>query len=164
VSAYIVDRKHIVYLVSAMLDHQIANSYFSWYWKGAPTRDERSKRLGAGDYERAAEIANQLWQENIKSVSYRYPGESSATLPGPVSENFVIDASDFRVWHPPIDPVQLLKSINCYAYQTCEHPEWEESEAHAMMESLKQDAIRALPGYEHATWGAPEGFTQRRAA
>lgn len=158
-SAYICDRDHIVYLIEAALSHEIGRSgggTFSWYHRGAPNSADRHKQLGGGEYERAAEIANMLWMENIKSVSHRYPGESSATLPGPIDENFVIEPGDFRVFRR-IRPIQVLKACKCYAYQSCEHPEWEQSEAYAFIESLKESAIASLPGYEDAEWGAPAG-------
>jgi hypothetical protein len=97
-----------------------------------------------------------LWLENIKSVSHRYPNESSGTLPGPIRENFVIMATDIPACLAEFKPVQVFKSCDCYAYQTCEHDEWEASEAHTFIQSLRNSAWHALPGYDDAEWGAPE--------
>jgi len=52
--------------------------------------------------------------------------------------------------------VQVLKSIDCLDYQSCEHPGWAASEAKAFIDRLQSAAIHALPGYEAAIWGAPE--------
>jgi hypothetical protein len=38
------------------------------------------------------------------------------------------------------------------AYQSCEHPGWEESEARKFCQQLTEGAIARLPGYEAAAW------------
>ncbi len=158
-SAYICDRNHIVYLVSAALSRTFRQGGGDFYWY----HNGESHRLSGGDYAYAAEVANMLWRENIKSVSHRYPGESSATLPGPVGEDFVIEADAFPAFSH-FDPLQVLQSIACFSYQTCEHDEWEDSEAFAFCEALKSAAIHALPGYDKTVWGAPEPNCYRGAA
>lgn len=50
------------------------------------------------------------------------------------------------------DPVVVLKAVTCYEYQACETPEWEDSEAFAFCQSLKDTCFRRLPGYEDAPW------------
>lgn len=161
-SAYIVDKDHILYLVEAAMSRQLSRhgGQFSWY-HGEPGEHFQ---LGAGDYERAAEVANMLWQENIKSVSARYPNESSATLPGPVGEDFVIASHDFSFTGFNIEPVQVLASCDCYVYQSCEHEGWQSSEAHAFIERLRSHAWHALPGYDKAEWGAPKRMNRKIAA
>jgi hypothetical protein len=147
-SAFICDKGHFVYLVKAAA--HISRFSFSWY------HDNKSTRLNAADREQLADVANMLYRENLASVSYRYPGDkTSATLPGPcVTE--AITARDFLRPIPHIKPVQVLKSISCLEYQSCEHPGWKESEAYTFLRSLEQSAINALPGYEDAPWGFPE--------
>lgn len=153
-SAYIVDKNHIVYLIQAAMQNgggHAARGPLYWYF-GNP-RDHDT--IQSGDYDKAAEVGNMLWRENIASVAYRYPNDkTSATLPGPIDRE-EITPGDFRLC-APIDPVQVLKSCQCYAYQSCEHPEWEESEAFSFIEALKGAAIQALSGYEEAEWGAPD--------
>lgn len=150
-SAYICDRDHIIYLVAAAMHKSVNHrGSFSWY------HDRQRSELPPGDFDRAADVANMLWQENIKSVSHRYPHESSATLPGPIDEDFVITAKDIPALLADFNPVQILKSCDCYAYQTCEHDEWEQSEAHTFIESLRSSAWHSLPGYDAAEWRAPE--------
>jgi hypothetical protein len=158
-SAYIVDRNHILYLVQAALSRRLSRhggSAFRWF-----CGENKSGELLAGDYDRAADVANLLWRENIASVSGRYPNESSATLPGPINENFVIEPSDFARC-VEIDPIQVLKSCDCFEYQSCEHDGWRDSEAKAFIDSLRNHAWHALPGYENAAWGAPERPTVGR--
>jgi hypothetical protein len=108
------------------------------------------------DFEKAADVANMLWRENIASVSARYPNESSATLPGPVGENFTITPNDISTWDCVASPVQVLKSCDCYEYQSCEHPGWKQSEAKQFIDALRREAWHALPGYDDAEWGSPK--------
>jgi hypothetical protein len=152
-SAYIVDKNHIVYLVQAAMQNAGGHASYGpmhWYF-GNPTQHDA---IPSGDYIKAAEVANMLWRENIASVSYRYPEDkTSATLPGPVDREEITER-DFILGRI-IRPVQVLKSCQCFDYQSCEHPGWKASEARAFIEALKARAINSLPGYEEAEWGAP---------
>lgn len=150
-SAYIVNKSHILFLVQAMTSNTIQQHglTFRWYHGG------EGKQLNYGEDSNAADIANLLWRENIKSVSARYPNESSETLPGPL-EHETITARDFRHTFDSINPVQVLKACDCLEYQSCEHDGWIESEAHTILNRLRRDAIHALHGYDDAEWGAPE--------
>jgi hypothetical protein len=151
-SAYICDKKHIAYLVAAACSHQLqyaGGACARWFNNG------QWHECQDGDAERMAEVANMLWMENIRSVSHRYPGESSATLPGPCSVDLFQPGDVESIWDH-INPVQVIKACHCYSYQTCEHDEWEASEAHAFIHYLLSLACHRLPGYEEAEWGAPE--------
>jgi hypothetical protein len=151
-SAYIVDKLHVQYLVEAAMSRRIGGGCFYWCW-GNPTL---SSKLDCADKDTAAQIANMLWCENIKSVSTRYPNESSATLPGPTARDFTVQARDFNgVRWLQFSAVQVIKACDCYAYQTCEHDEWETSEAKAFIDALRSSAWHELPGYDEAEWGAP---------
>jgi hypothetical protein len=158
-SAYIVDKEHVLYLVEAAMSRRIGGGSFYWMW-GNPTQ---SAKLGTCDYERAVEVANMLWRENIKSVSARYPNESSATLPGPKGGAFVITRADFEgVRWLQFDAVQVIKACDCFNYQSCEHGEWEASEAKGFVDALRSSAWHELPGYDGATWGAPAVYSNAR--
>lgn len=150
-SAYIVEKNHVLYLVCAALSRatRYNSNGFSWYHAG--TRHE----IGDGDVSAMAETANMLWRENIKSVSARYPHESSATLPGTRAADFIVTEADFPACCHSFDPVQVLKACNCFDYQSCEHDEWRESLACAFIQALKEKMMRALPTYDDAEWGAP---------
>lgn len=154
-SAYLCSKSHFVYLVAAATSARILRNYgpLSWNKYG----DEDRATLPQGDFERSAEVANMLVRENLASLAYRYPEDkTSATLPGP-NESFSITERDFEnAGGIEIDPVQLLKSIKCLEYQSCEHPGWKTSEAHAFCKRLESAAINSLTGYSKAVWGAPE--------
>ena len=157
-SAYIVDREHIIYLIQAALSRRLNEGHtsFSWHWnvnRAAGTYERDT--LHCNEYAKAAELGNMLWRENIASVSARYPNESSATLPGPIEPGGPIEEREITCWTDPIDPVQVLKACDCYEYQSCEHADWPTSQAKAFIESLRHAAWHSLPGYDVAEWGAP---------
>ena len=165
-SAYIVDRKHIEYLVQSGLARALHpdHSYLTWIWNlDREARTYCRADLKPGDHEQAQRVGQMLWDECIKSVSSRYPADvltkHDATapleqLPGPLNEDFVYRHNQARCW-AQYDPIQVISACHAYSYQSCEHPEWEESEAYAYINALEKAAIHALPGYEDTVWGAP---------
>jgi hypothetical protein len=153
-SAYVVDHDHIRYLVSAAMDARIighCSSAMRWRWGGETVR---RAELHFGEIEKAAEVGQMLWDENLRSVRARYPNCAADDLPGPVDCDYVY--GEHRPWFGRMDPVQVLKAIRCYAYQTCETGDYEATEAYAFLNSLEQHCIASLPGYGDAAWGAPE--------
>ncbi len=142
--AYIVEKHHILYLVAAATSPAIA--IFGKFGGHA---------LSAGDPESAADFSNMLWRENIKSISARYPNRSSGALPGPSEKNFVIEPADFPTPFKVFDPVQVIKSCDCFEYHSSVHPGWKTSAAKEFISALRREAWHAFPGYEEAEWGAP---------
>lgn len=90
-------------------------------------------------FEQAAE---ELYKENVRSLNYRYDDDDFADLNPPHAYMRTV-----------FDPAVLAKQVNCYEYQACEHPAWEESKAHEMCQDIKEHLLRNLPGYEDAPWG-----------
>jgi hypothetical protein len=90
------------------------------------------------------DVASILYAENVASVNYRYDESTDATLPSPAFYRFT-----------QIPALHILSCLNCLEYQSCEHPEWNESVAAQLLNQIRRAAIRALPGYEHAPWGLP---------
>lgn len=148
-SAYLCDKNVFLFLLAAAQSVRFSRGNLYWYWDGG-----RHDSIGAGDFNKAQAVAEMLYGENLRSVSHRYSSDkSSATLPGSHDATFTL--RDFcRAWD--CDPVQVLKTIACLNYQSCETPDWEQTEAYAFLRALKNAAIQALPGYDDAAWGAPE--------
>lgn len=143
-SAFIVGRKHIEYLIeSAESLARRQRSSFRWFHDGA------WHTLGQ-DHDTPERVGQCLWCTNVASVLYRYPEDTPATAPGPIGDTYYYG----RHVPKPIkfNPVQMLKACHCYDYQSCEHPEWESSEAYAIVRSIESSAMRALPGYDDAEW------------
>lgn len=141
-SAFLVSEDHIRYLIQAGL---CMNTYGNLRWFSHGTESEQPRQLGELDDHNASEVGNMLWRENHASVSYRYNAAGGAC---PV---YVHDKAGAKVFR--IDPVWVLKLIQCYEYQACEHPGWCDSAARAFCEALQTRAIHHLPGYDDAPWG-----------
>lgn len=125
-SAFIVTDSHINALVRYASRHKVGVSY------GATVM-----RLNAFDNEQA--VAEILLGENVKSVNYRY------------RDNEVMSITYDR-GAPILTAIQAIKAAQCLRYQSCEHPEFENSLADKFIEAIIADAIPRLEGYDTAQW------------
>lgn len=157
-SAFVVSKAHIDAMVHAGLRVTVhRHSPLSWltpeelpgpadYQPGepwGPTAIETAQRARRTlTRETANQVGAMLWAENRRSVNHRYAEDEIE--PGP----YVYA----RPRNDGYGPVAILKAIDCYEYQACEHPEWERSEAHAFCQALRKAMIHGLPGYEGAAW------------
>jgi len=96
-------------------------------------------------------LATILYRENVRSVRHRYPNDAFEAL-----ERLTIGGNGRQI----ADPVQILKLCQCLEYQSCETPDWEQSTAYKILQSIMSAAIGDLPGYKEAAWE----FTGARAA
>ena len=133
-SAFEVSGTHIDVLVSAALQRR-HGSMLRWYWTGA--QGEQSREISE---ENAEQVGATLLAENRRSVNYRY---SEDEFEAPYTLDVMVGS---------FDPVKMMKAIDCYEYQTCEHPEWPQSEAHAFCAALTARMIHDLPGYSDGPW------------
>lgn len=154
-SAHLCEDRHFLYLVGAALHAQYG---VAWRTPGG----ERVE-LRAGDYDLAARVAQMLYEENVRSLRARYPDTTVSEWRGdsPAPEFTARDIPS--LFYVGVNWVQVIKSCHCYEYQSCEHAEWEHSEAHAFISALMECAVHHVPGYEDAEWGAPsEKATARK--
>jgi hypothetical protein len=139
VSAWIVARAHIDVLVLAGVQFGVLYDPED----PAPVGPGALAAAGAG-----------LWAENHHSVNCRY-GEDTEPPPYPAPVAEVI-----------LDPVAVVKAIDCFAYQSCEHAGWDASRAADYCARLRVAALAGLPlepgdpvgrgypvGYDDAPWG-----------
>ena len=138
-SAFVVDKAHINAMVNAGLS--VRYKPLHWY-----TKDEESHVLND---ENADEVGQMLLDECVRSVSHRYDDSPRTDLPSRSDAEYIMPFS-FKPFYQPLPPVQMLKLISCYEYQTCEHQEWKDNEAHAFCHALRSATINRLPGYEEA--------------
>jgi hypothetical protein len=161
-SAFVVAKAHIDALITAGL-HQPWMNYGPLRWfdsedfepgcfqEGEPWGPETHRWLESHRREltgaTAGQVGAMLWAENRRSVNHRY-AEDEWEAP------YVFD----RLPGSPA-PVDTLKAIDGYEYQSCEHPEWRRSEAFAFCEALRGRVIHHLPGY-HASeaWHITDRF------
>ena len=146
-SAWIVHKKHIQYMIEAALLLNPDGGPLRWFTYGS--KDEEPNELGClirDDPELPSKVGQMLWEECHRSVNYCYryrniPSEC------PVYVHTSHSSLD------PLDALQVLNAIHCYEYQSCEHLGWYESEARAFCAALKDLAICKLPGYSEKRWG-----------
>jgi len=132
-SAYIVEKEHIIYMVKAwQLDEMKYSSH------------------GPSDIQ-LAEICTMLWQENVRSVNYRYSRRNKLS-------DYVVTGEEYAsLQWDCIEWPQVMQSVSCYQYQSCEHKGWRKSKAYQWTEDLYHIAARhVLEGQNLGLlWGAP---------
>lgn len=149
-SAFMVGRNHIEYLVESAFNRQLGDGRIG---------DELRAHYGGFVNDAKAALANELYEENARSMRCRY-GHHDEIEAETAFEKWKPDDFPVLGW-AVLNPVQLLKSIHCYQYQCCEHKEWEDSRAYSICKQIETHAVREVPGYEKAEWGAPEPTTTR---
>lgn len=161
-SAYVVGKTHIDALVTAGLRSGAGGSPLRWlapvledqsgaYRRGEPWGPDAIRLYNARRRELTPETADRvgqmLWAENVQSVNHRYDEDRWEEL---------------YVYRPfphgarRLAPVAILKALDGYEYQSCEHPQWESSEAREFSKALRRAMIRSLPGYDEADWHITE--------
>src|SRR5262245_53614536 len=85
----------------------------------------------------ATPIGRLLLNECIASVSFRYPNESVASLPGVIAENelWATKGTEVYSYSDPgdVSAQELEYAVSEYDYQSCEHPGYEQSLAHRLI-------------------------------
>lgn len=160
-SAFIVSREHIDALVSVAISGPRECEHwhrpFSFYAHDGETLADWQEALRVVDFTTADEIGRTVWNENAVSVRTRYPDlYSGGEYPGAdadfdASTPHEYTFSNVAPMHRP-SAVEALKLIDCYEYQSCEHPGWRESAARRFCDALRGALITALPGYAEAPW------------
>ena len=167
-SAFIVNKTHLDYLITAGLKYGVHGA-LSWFAPAeeAPTEPthQRGEPWGPGALTEAATRRRELTSETADHVGAMLAAENRRSVDHRYDENELEDFYTFTHYpesgergsagRPRLDPVQVLKAISCYEYQSCEHPEWEQSEAHDFCRVLRHAAVNALPGYDDAAWEVP---------
>ena len=132
-SAYMVSDKQIDVLVGYMIKNNV-NYYVN------DNRVEVS-------IQSASEIGQILVDENYRSVNERYQERTEGHFGKPEIYKFNPKTG------PLPDAVTMLKLCNNYRYQACENDNYEASVAFQIIDAIKEEAIRKLPGYDAAPWG-----------
>jgi hypothetical protein len=100
-------------------------------------------------------VGAMLVAENLASIHHRYPDTcEGGVVPGP-HDAYWTRAYLFAQARPVPTAVEALKLIDCYAYQSCEHPGWPASEAYSFCDALRHALVGVLDGYSAAPWGWP---------
>jgi hypothetical protein len=154
-SAFVVSEEHVDALVRGALAPRYGSHDLTWYWHG---------ELYKCDSCTADEIGTMLQEENVRSVEYRYPNVAEDELPGTYREEAPapgVAAISFPDWltpytyrpgKAPLPPINVLRLLDCFEYQSCEHDDWRDSCAYAFCDALRRKMIAMLPGYDEALW------------
>lgn len=140
-SAFIVDPYHIRYLNTYAAHHNVR------------TPDHKGGPMDGASMTHD-EAATMLWNQNVRSVAYRYP-DSGDDLPGMIG--FTSELPDHTLWihlpwnHLDFPPGKVLAALACLEYQSCETPDYRETQAFDYLEAIRRDAIRRVDGYD-GTW------------
>lgn len=142
-SVWMVDFEHINVLVWAGLQREYApHGTLNWYW-GSPTR------VGTLDYGTTAVVGQMLVRANTDSLKARYGDDDDLNNDLPLFETYSYRQPRFASW----SRAEILKAIHCFEYQSCEVPDWRDTEAFAFCRSLEAGIVCSLPGYGTAPWG-----------
>jgi len=156
-SAFVVGDSHIDYLLAAGLKGGARSSELRWFAPGdAKSTDyQRGEVQGPTALASAQERIRYLTEETITRTGHMLKAENRRSVGHRYDTKEPADfyrATWFQLVSKPTTPVQTLKAIACYEYQSCEHAEWEQSEAKAFCDALTKRMISKLPGYEEAAW------------
>lgn len=151
-SAFVVSLAHIRQLVALALEGpgDRAPQYpgGGWYPPYYTYRSEETGELvslNARD-QSPDRLVSMLAHECVRSVCYRYPDDTAATLPGPL-DRYYNDPSRLTYERPRriLSAADGINAAGCYEYQACEHPEWYDSEARAFVNALVSSLTRTIP-------------------
>ena len=138
-SAFVVDHAHINAILTFAKKHK-AHIYFS---NDCPANWPLPYVFGAMNLNDPIQLdwlAQMLLNENVRSVNYRYRESDK-----PSSIAFVPKGSHLK-------PIDVLSMLGCYDYQTSETDDYNSTLARFIIDSIRQCAITALPGYRDAVY------------
>jgi hypothetical protein len=92
--------------------------------------------------------------DNLDDIGQCLVNQNYASLNGRYGDTDPAHEYKFKRYDTSLlDPVRVIKACDCYNYQACETGEsyWK-SEAHEIIDTIRERAIDALPGYDEAAW------------
>ena len=137
-SCYIIDKKDMKKIVLAFRKFAADQHTFKVRIPG----DEDYSDLT--EIETMSRVGHILVDQNYRSYNYRY----NETLE---PEAFELTGQDL-MYVPRLTPVETLKALASYDYQSSETPDYEETAACKLANLIRHYAIESLPGYDEAKW------------
>jgi hypothetical protein len=165
VSAHMVSRTHVLALVRVAVegpsDPRTVCPDNVWHgprWSALPPAELDGLTLQQVcavwrrvDWTSCEDLARLLWDANAASVRIRYVDADQA---GMVPDVAPFTMSDVRRAHR-LSAVDALQALAGYEYQSCEHPDWHESEALRFCERLRRSLCDFL-ARDSDCWSIPE--------
>lgn len=99
-------------------------------------------------------VVEALVRANLLSLAVRYPDSDPAMDFMDLStDDFICECKDEakRSWNVPV--IEILKSCDCFSYQSCEYDDWYKSKAFKIINVIRKKCVSRLPGYDNAQWG-----------
>jgi hypothetical protein len=141
-SAFLVSDSHLDAIVTAAIFGPAEVRSYPERW--SPPRFGRVGGLRCEPSNGSA-LGLALLRENEASLAARYPGRWGTPADG---YSYMQDFSSFA----RLPALAVLKLIDCYQYQSCEHDGWEASDAAFFCTKLRESLISHLPGYDALPW------------
>ncbi|MFD7161566.1 hypothetical protein ACFV9C_43765 [Kribbella sp. NPDC059898] len=116
-----------------MIDEEKAAAHEVGSWTGPGAFEVSGQLMRELDRESVGAV---LLAENARSVNHRYDADDWESV------------FEYTPMSGRVDPLHVLGALGYYEYQSCEHPDWDASEAQAFCTALRHLAIRKLPGYD----------------
>ncbi len=143
-SAYMCSEKQLTVLAAYAVKHCLD----SVPRRLRPALDNDGFEHKPGAYNRAIRcVFSMLVSENLASLASRYPEDTSGQA------TFDSYSVDDRMLREELPKVHIIKLCHHYAYQSCEHDGWRDSEARKLIDQVESHAVHNLPGYNEAPWG-----------
>lgn len=151
-SAFVVSKSHINAMLLTAMCLKYGRRGLTWYHNGEHHELNNDN---------ADQVGQMLLDECVKSMSHRYDDEIT-DLPGHTNAEWLIPFK-LKYLHRTPKPLEAIKITKCYMYQSCEHPEWEDSEAKTFCEALISSKISELPEYDNAPWEWEDAEYQKQS-
>jgi len=147
-SAYVPDKAHFDVLVAAAAKGPAWLGVTEWF---RPTWRRADGVVRQLELDELDELGDMLLRECVRSVSHTY--SDNRALPGTGESPYYLEPYKWPGTRIELGPVAVIKLVHCLEYQSCEHPEWEQSEARRFCEAFRKKLEHVLPGYDEAPWG-----------
>jgi hypothetical protein len=108
--------------------------------------DPKAYHFVLGALETWQEEADILMAENCRSVNWRYRNSHH------VDYEVFVGHVKLDLKAEALSPLQVLKLIDCLAYQSCETDDWETTEAFKLLNRYRGMMVCKLPGYDDVKW------------
>ena len=94
-----------------------------------------------------------IFYDNLEVIGQELVNENHKSLTDKYHDPYHSHEYKFTPYLNPLSPVQIIKACDCYNYQACETGEdyWK-SEAHEIIDTIRERAIDELPGMDDAAW------------
>ena len=141
--------------VDAIIHGAIELTDAQYIYFGNPTQTLQNQPTQAGQL---------LMRENAESMAYRYNMKDLDNTADdgtrPIEYLGYLEQAEGYEYKPDTDArhksysvPEILVALHSLEYQSCEHPEFEASDAHKLIRAIERALIAKIPGYSGAsTW------------